>query len=449
MSPIASHILDTRGLRYGTIFGVIVNLVGALIKWLAIYIPDPASRYAMALVGQIVASAAQPFFLDAPTKLSKLWFSPKHQTIVVLIASVGNPLGAAFISILSPEILKGDPGNMGTLLIIGMALALAPVFLIFWIPTHPTYAFKSSSTPIIFPSLQKFLPSILRQYKRLLSPVRNRDYILTVVAFALLISDFNTILTLISDFVTTESYSENDAGLLSLLLFLPGLASAVFVSVLVSATERATRRRKHVLAARGCTAVAVVGTVVFTIFNAPGGIWGMGCGCVLVAVGGFPMLAVLLELGVMVVASEKGIEGVVVPQDGLDEVGPLELENLSTGPEKVWAACPESNLADEISVSKSGQEEAAIVGAVGGRDPTTSSVPKASQEEATISGLMWICSQISGILVLLICWAISKPIDSGRGGGEKGWLGSLVFITMTSAVANICLWFVPLIDHSA
>ena len=76
--------------------GALLNSLGALVRLIS-SLPavnnNPSlyynAGYAVAMCGQILTAAAQPFILYAPTKFAMLWFGDKERGIPTALASMG------------------------------------------------------------------------------------------------------------------------------------------------------------------------------------------------------------------------------------------------------------------------------------------------------------------------------------------------------------------------
>ena len=76
--------------------GALLNSLGALVRLIS-SLPavnnNPSlyynAGYAVAMCGQILTAAAQPFILYAPTKFAMLWFGDRERGIPTALASMG------------------------------------------------------------------------------------------------------------------------------------------------------------------------------------------------------------------------------------------------------------------------------------------------------------------------------------------------------------------------
>ncbi|KAG0063831.1 Major facilitator super domain-containing protein 7 [Linnemannia elongata] len=108
MSPVSGWMFEKKGIKYSLLFGAIIQVIGAAIRYIATFVAssptNPGPRLALTLVGQVIASGAQPFFLNAPPKFAAVWFSEDGRTTATMIGSVANALAAALAQLIIPVI---------------------------------------------------------------------------------------------------------------------------------------------------------------------------------------------------------------------------------------------------------------------------------------------------------------------------------------------------------
>ena len=67
-----------------------LNGIGSLLRNVSTFDAIPQeSRYTVCLIGQILASCAQPFVMFAPTKMAALWFPSNQRATANMLASMG------------------------------------------------------------------------------------------------------------------------------------------------------------------------------------------------------------------------------------------------------------------------------------------------------------------------------------------------------------------------
>ncbi|KAJ3120592.1 Major facilitator super domain-containing protein 7, partial [Irineochytrium annulatum] len=116
------YVLDTHGVRPTVLIGAWLTAVGALIRWLSFLAPNDG-RFAVLVVGHMLAAVAQPFLLEVSTKTAACWFGDKERLTANTVMSLGQPLGAALILELAPSIVT-DPSAIPTLNLITFLIVL-------------------------------------------------------------------------------------------------------------------------------------------------------------------------------------------------------------------------------------------------------------------------------------------------------------------------------------
>jgi len=78
--------------------GALLNLVGSGVRVMStiegvICSPVHKSGFMVAMTGQILTAAAQPFLLYTPTTLANVWFGPKERAVATGLSSLGMHAG--------------------------------------------------------------------------------------------------------------------------------------------------------------------------------------------------------------------------------------------------------------------------------------------------------------------------------------------------------------------
>ena len=71
----SNWVLDDLGVKKGIIIGAVVTSLGAAIRCLV------TTNFYFVIAGQILCGIAQPFILNAPTKIAVRWFLPESVRI--------------------------------------------------------------------------------------------------------------------------------------------------------------------------------------------------------------------------------------------------------------------------------------------------------------------------------------------------------------------------------
>ena len=66
----SNWVLDVRGIKKGIVVGAVLTAIGGAIRCLI------TTNFYFIIAGQILCAIAQPFILNAPTKIAVRWFLP-------------------------------------------------------------------------------------------------------------------------------------------------------------------------------------------------------------------------------------------------------------------------------------------------------------------------------------------------------------------------------------
>ena len=99
----SNWLIEEKGLRVAVLVASVVFVVGSWLRVAFSYSPI------LALVGQGIASCSNPIVLNAPTKLSAVWFKTDSRNLATNIAAVSNILGNAIGALVPTWIVQ--PGS--------------------------------------------------------------------------------------------------------------------------------------------------------------------------------------------------------------------------------------------------------------------------------------------------------------------------------------------------
>jgi MFS family permease len=96
LSLPAAWVIDTRGFRLAVGFGVVLMAVFGVARGLA------GANYTLVLLSTIGIAIAQPFLLDAWTKVPAIWFAQGERATAVGLVTLASMLGIAVGMVLTP-----------------------------------------------------------------------------------------------------------------------------------------------------------------------------------------------------------------------------------------------------------------------------------------------------------------------------------------------------------
>lgn len=225
LSIPASWAIDTIGFRKAVGFGAVLLAVFALLRGLY------SSSFPMVLVMTIGIAAAQPFLLNAFTKVAAVWFAYEERATAVGLATVASFLGIIIGEVLTP-FLVDLYGLGGMQMIYGVAAAASSVLFL-------VVAREKPPTPAGLPG-QEERALVLDGLKGI---VREKGFYYIAIAFLVAGGIFNGLSTWVEGIARPKGLSPAQAGNLAGLMLVGAIVGAV---VLPLVSDR-MRRRKPVL----------------------------------------------------------------------------------------------------------------------------------------------------------------------------------------------------------
>lgn len=272
---LTSFAIDRYGTRWTLIIASCLNCLGAWLRYIGLVSNlSHSGGFAIALVGQSLASMAQPTFTNMPARLSSDWFPAKERDTGTVIAALSNALGTAAASVV-PSLVVSTPGDLPALLL-GQAIATSAIFVLTaggvrsdGPPTPPSASAAarlsqsqqqhhrrkpSAEEPLVGgegggagqqlaeaeggdhppPTLTSTFRTIVSQYATLF---RDRNFTSLMWGFGLGLGLFNAILTLLAQLISPCGYDDSVAGLVGGVLLGVGLVVAGFTGAVLEKTR--------------------------------------------------------------------------------------------------------------------------------------------------------------------------------------------------------------------
>ncbi|KAF9396041.1 hypothetical protein CPC16_005454 [Podila verticillata] len=223
MAPISGWMFEKHGIKRSLLFGGVLQIVGSWLRFFAHFIDSSpghsGGRLALTLVGQIIAAAAQPFFLNTPPKFAALWFSERGRTTATMIGTVANAFAAALAQLIIPAITT-DAASMKNSLLFCAILAVVAVIPAFFVADKPPTPPSPSAAEALQATEEELFHISLRKVGS------NKQFLLLMCVFGTFVACFNAITSLITNFTKPYGYTSNDAGYFGAAMVVAGLISA-------------------------------------------------------------------------------------------------------------------------------------------------------------------------------------------------------------------------------
>ncbi|TGK02669.1 MFS transporter [Leptospira langatensis] len=229
----ASYIIDTYGIRIGVGIGAFLTGIFSLLK--GFYAHD----FNIVIVSQIGLAIAQPFILNAVTKVSVQWFPITERATAVALGTLAQFIGIIIVMLLTPRLLgEAEPNPAaipGILLNYGIASFVGAVlFLAFFREKPPT----SPSTHGEDARIKVFegLKHILKQ----------KDMQKALFLFLIGLGIFNAISTCIDQICESKGLNMTQSGEIAGMMLMSGIIGGIFVPLI---SDKLGRRQPFILLA--------------------------------------------------------------------------------------------------------------------------------------------------------------------------------------------------------
>jgi MFS family permease len=244
----ASYIIDTYGIRTGVGFGAILMAVFGLMKGLC------AHDYTLVVVSQIGLAVAQPFILNAATKVAGCWFPVEERATAVGIATLSQFIGIICAMIMTPLLVTqdaaGDYQLDRMLLIYGIISCASALLLLVFLKKRPVAASGPGGAD-----------ERIRVFEGLRHILRLRDMRLMLLLFFLGLGMFNAISTCIDQICQMKGLSTEQTGLVGGMMLFAGIIGAIVLPIL---SDKFRKRKAFILIGMIFMTPGLIGLTVAT-----------------------------------------------------------------------------------------------------------------------------------------------------------------------------------------
>ncbi len=211
LSIPVSWAIDTYGFRLTVGIGAVLMGIFGVVRGLA------GTDYTLVLLSTIGVAIAQPFLLNAWTKVPAQWFSIEERATAVGLVTLANLVGTALGMVLTPILVETLTIPTVQLLYGGIAAFSAVLFVIF--------AREKPATPPCPPG-QEARALMLDGLKHALTV---RSFWLYLFVSFIGMGIFNGITTWIETIIRPRGFTPTDAGTLGALMLAGGVLGAVII----------------------------------------------------------------------------------------------------------------------------------------------------------------------------------------------------------------------------
>ncbi|HTX91406.1 MAG TPA: MFS transporter [Anaerolineales bacterium] len=226
LSIPVSWAIDTYGFRLTVSLGAILMGIFGVVRGLV------GTNYLLVLISTIGVAIAQPFLLNAWTKVPAQWFSIEERATAVGLVTLANLVGTALGMVLTPILIESLPIPTVQLIYGGIAAFSAVLFLIL--------AREKPATPPCPPG-QEVRALMLDGLKHALK-IKEFWFYLFVSFIGMGI--FNGVTTWVENIIRPRGFNPTDAGTLGALMLAGGVIGAVAIPPF---SDKQHKRRRYIL----------------------------------------------------------------------------------------------------------------------------------------------------------------------------------------------------------
>ena len=226
LSIPVSWAIDTYGFRRTVSIGAVLMGIFGVVRGLA------GADYSLVLISTIGIAIAQPFLLNAWTKVPAQWFSIDERATAVGLVTLSNLVGTALGMILPPILIENMSIPQSQLLYGGAAAFSAVLFLVF--------AREKPATPPC-PDGQEVRALMLDGLKHAL---KVKEFWIYLVVSFIGMGVFNGVTTWVENIIRPRGFTPSDAGTLGALMLAGGVLGAVIIPPF---SDKQHKRHKYIL----------------------------------------------------------------------------------------------------------------------------------------------------------------------------------------------------------
>ncbi len=240
LSIPVSWAIDKYGFRLAVSIGAVLMGVGGILRGVV------GANYGLVLASTIVIAIAQPFLLNAWTKVPANWFSINERATAVGLVTLANLLGTAIGQVLTP-ILTEQLAIPTVQLIFGGVAALTAILFVVLSREHPL-------TPPCPPGMET--RSLMLDGIKLL--MRSVPFWLFAIVYFVGLGLFNGINIWVENIIRPRGFTSIDAGTLGALMVGGGIIGAILFPML---SDKQHKRQRYMFLG---VALAIPGLVGVT-----------------------------------------------------------------------------------------------------------------------------------------------------------------------------------------
>lgn len=219
----ASWVIDTYGFRIGVGIGAVLMALGGIARGLV------EDSYSLLLLSTTVIAIAQPFLLNAWTKVPANWFIAEERATAVGLVTLANLVGTAIGMVLTP-ILTESLSIPTIQLIYGSVTALSSVLFLALAREKPAIPPGEEVRALMFDGLKHAL--------------RSKMFWLVLLISFVGLGIFNGVNTWIEGIIRLRGFTSTDAGTLGAVMLVGGVLGAVIIPPF---SDKQRKRKRYLM----------------------------------------------------------------------------------------------------------------------------------------------------------------------------------------------------------
>jgi MFS family permease len=211
LSIPVSWVIDTYGFRLAVSIGAVLMGVFGLLRGFA------GANYTLVLLSTIGIAAAQPFLLNAWTKVPANWFAIEERATAVGLVTLANLIGTALGMVLTPILIETISIPTVQLIYGGIAAFSAILFIVLARETPPTPPGPPGS------EVRALMVDGLKHAMTV------KSFWLYLIVSFIGLGIFNGVTTWVENIIRPRGFSPTDAGTLGAMMLVGGILGAVII----------------------------------------------------------------------------------------------------------------------------------------------------------------------------------------------------------------------------
>lgn len=227
LSLPVSWVIDSYGFRFAVSIGAVMMGVFGLVRGLA------GANYGWVLMSTVGIAAAQPFLLNAWTKLPANWFPIAERATAIGLITLSNLVGTGMGMVVTPVLVENGLAIDTIQLLFGSIAAVSAVLFVILAREKPP-------TPPCPPG-QEVRSLMLDGLKHALTV---KPFWLYLIVSFIGLGLFNGITTWVENIIRPRGFTPTDAGTLGAVMLVGGVLGAVIIPPF---SDKQRRRQPYIL----------------------------------------------------------------------------------------------------------------------------------------------------------------------------------------------------------